>query len=49
MTDDTDSLAAAAILRDPQEIRNRCNEILAVGERGALPHFDVRTDRLNRT
>ena len=48
MTDDTDSQAAASILRNPQEIRNRCNEILAVGERGALPHFDVRTDRLNK-
>ena len=36
----------AARLCDPAEIRLRCNEILDIGERGELPHFDVRTDRL---
>ena len=38
--------AAVARLRDPAEIRARSEEILALGERGALAHFDVRTDRL---
>ena len=37
---------AIARLRDPAEIRARSEEILARGERGALAHFDVRTDRL---
>ena len=37
---------AIARLRDPAEIRARSGEILALGERGALAHFDVRTDRL---
>ena len=37
---------AIARLRDPAEIRARSEEILALGERGALAHFDVRTDRL---
>ena len=37
---------AIARLRDPAEIRARSEEILAHGERGALAHFDVRTDRL---
>ena len=37
---------AIARLRDPAEIRARSGEILALGERGALSHFDVRTDRL---
>ena len=36
----------AVRLGRPAEIRRRCREILAIGERGALPHFDVRTDRL---
>ena len=38
--------AAAARLRRPAEIRARCADMLAAGERGALPHFDLRTDRL---
>ena len=38
--------AAAARLGRPEEIRRRCHEILSIGERGELPHFDVRTDRL---
>ena len=37
---------AVARLRSPAEIRARSEEILALGERGALAHFDVRTDRL---
>ncbi len=37
---------AAARLDHPSEIRQRCDEILAIGERGDLSHFDVRTDRL---
>lgn len=37
---------AAVRLGRPAEIRRRCHEILAIGERGDLPHFDVRTDRL---
>ena len=36
-----------ARLRHPSEIRTRCHELLARGERGALAHFDVRTDRLS--
>ena len=36
----------AVRLGRPAEIRRRCHEILAIGERGDLPHFDVRTDRL---
>ena len=36
----------AARLGHPAEIRLRCREILTIGERGGLPHFDVRTDRL---
>lgn len=36
----------AVRLGHPAEIRRRCREILAIGERGNLPHFDVRTDRL---
>ena len=36
----------AVRLGHPAEVRQRCHEILAVGERGALTHFDVRTDRL---
>ena len=47
MTINSDSQAVASILRNPQEIRNRCNEILAMGERGALPHFYVHTDKLD--
>lgn len=47
MTDYSASQAAASILRNPQEIRNRCNEILAIGERGMLPHFGVHTDMLD--
>ena len=38
--------ASLARLRDPAEIRARSEEILAVGERAALAHFDVRTERL---
>ena len=40
------SARAVARLREAREIRKRCNEILAEGERGALAHFDVRTERL---
>ena len=36
----------AVRLGHPAEIRRRCHEILAIGERGTLPHFDVRADRL---
>ena len=42
----TASARAAARLREAREIRWRCNEILAEGERGALAHFDVHTERL---
>ena len=35
-----------ANLGDPREIRQRCHELLAIGERGGLRHFDVRMDRL---
>ena len=38
--------AVAVSLGRPSEIRRRCHEILAIGERGDLTHFDVRTDRL---
>ena len=37
---------AVARLRRPDEIRTRCHEILTFGERGALAHFDVRSERL---
>ena len=33
-------------LADPAEIRTRCHELLLIGERGELAHFDLRTDRL---
>ncbi len=38
--------AAAVRLGRPAEIRRRCREILSIGERGDLPHFDLRSDRL---
>ena len=37
---------SAVRLGQPAEIRGRCRELLAIGERGDLPHFDLRTDRL---
>ena len=37
----------ASGLDHPREIRQRCHEILSIGERGDLRHFDVRTDRLD--
>ena len=36
----------AVRLGRPAEIRRRCHELLSIGERGGLPHFDLRTDRL---
>ena len=33
-------------LRSSEEIRVRCAELLEIGERGNLEHFDVRTERL---
>ena len=45
MTERTAS--AASGLDHPREIRLRCHEILSIGERGDLRHFDVRTDRLD--
>ncbi len=37
----------ASGLDHPREIRQRCHEILSIGERGDLRHFDVRTNRLD--
>ena len=36
-------------LRSSEEIRVRCTELLGIGERGDLEHFDVRTERLSLT
>ena len=46
MTSEAKPAPPAARLGRPTEIRQRCHEILAIGERGGLAHFDVRTDRL---
>ncbi len=37
---------ALKTLRSSTEIRARCAELLEIGERGDLEHFDVRTERL---
>ncbi len=39
--------SALADLNSAGEVRLRCAELLKIGERGDLTHFDVRTDRLN--
>lgn len=39
--------SAVANLRDPAEIRVRCRELLEIGERGGLNHFDLRSEQLN--
>ncbi len=36
-------------LRSAEEVRNRCSELLEIGERGNLPNFDVRSERLSET
>ena len=45
MTERTAS--AASGLDHPREIRQRCHEILSIGELGDLRHFEVRTNRLD--
>lgn len=37
---------ALKALRSSKEIRVRCSELLEIGERGDLEHFDIRTERL---
>ena len=39
--------AAVARLRDPDTIRERCREILALAEADALTHFRLHPERLN--
>jgi len=41
-----DPAQAVAWLRTPEAIRARCHELLALGERDALPNFSVHFDRL---
>jgi Protein of unknown function (DUF1688) len=42
-----DAAAAVAWLRTPEAVRERCHALLALGERGELPHFTVDTGRLD--
>ena len=42
------ALTAIESLKQTDEIRFRCNELLEIGERGNLKHFDVQTERLDK-
>ena len=39
--------AAAALLRRPETIRERCGALLALAEADQLPHFVLRAERLD--
>ncbi|MFC3676872.1 URC4/urg3 family protein [Ferrovibrio xuzhouensis] len=49
MTNLNDPAQAVAWLRTPEAIRSRCHELLSLGEREALPNFQVHFDRLPAT
>jgi hypothetical protein len=49
VTNLNDPAQAVAWLRSPEAIRARCHELLALGERDALPNFEVHFDRLPAT
>lgn len=49
MTNLNDAAQAVAWLRTPEAIRSRCHELLSLGEREALPNFQVHFARLPAT
>src|SRR3546814_10819690 len=49
VTNLNDPAQAVAWLRTPEAIRSRCHELLSLGEREALPNFQVHFDRLPAT